>query len=120
MGLTEDRIAYREAEQKAAAGLKRGDVITVTRCADTHEGGWKNSWTREMTHRFNEGREMTVLATSVLGTGISLDDGCRYPYFVLKKNGRPLGRSVKGGANAMARRMFRSPNQVKTSFRKKK
>lgn len=25
-----------------------------------------------------------------------------------------------GGANAMARRMFRSPNQVKTSFRKKK
>jgi len=74
------QVAYLIMQE--ASGIKEGDTVKVLRNAETHEMGWGNSWTPEMTK--NIGKKLIVSYIGVENTGINLDGQC-YPFFVLKK-----------------------------------
>ena len=81
----EQRMYMRKQE---LSGLKVGDRVRITRTAKIHEGGWNNSWIKEMDKYV--GKEGIVLSIASNTSGIEVDtvgelEGCQYPYFVLEK-----------------------------------
>ena len=74
--------AYIEAEK--SSGLKVGDRVVVTRKAERHELGWRNSWPSGMNRYI--GITMTVEDISTTGNGIRMDKYpyIRFPFFVLE------------------------------------
>lgn len=84
-------LSYAERQEKwiKENNLKVGDLVRVTRKADSHEDGWTNLWAQDMdkavgevgtvSHIPSDFRECSI-EVDVLGIGLFL-----YPYFVLEK-----------------------------------
>ena len=84
-------LSYAERQEKwiKENNLKVGDLVRVTRKADSHEDGWTNLWAQDMdeavgevgtvSHIPSDFRECSI-EVDVLGIGLFF-----YPYFVLEK-----------------------------------
>lgn len=64
--------------------LKVGDKVLVVAQVDAYANGWDNTWNSEMlvgVERYLSARAYPYISVA----GIELDDGFRYPFFVLVK-----------------------------------
>ena len=71
------------SEQKKCE-LKIGDVVKITRKAETYENGWNNAWvTPNMNRYVNQIHKINIITD----VGIFLEDCANFafPYFILKK-----------------------------------
>lgn len=74
---------YQRAQ--AACGLAVGDYVKINRkCADFF-GGWDNKWVPDMNITIGTIRRIVAIKK----TGIQLDNGFIYPFFVLEQVEKP-------------------------------
>jgi len=92
------REEYIEKERKS--GIKPGDIVRVTRRANDYDGGWLNTWEKEMSEMIGEELKVSRIADHGLGISLYLEGFgifC-FPYFVLEKIGES-SRENKDHAN---------------------
>ena len=70
-------------DYQKASGLKVGDKVEVTRKAESFESGWTCTWTKQMDSDVGEIHVISSIEPN--GTGITLDSGWCFPFFVLEK-----------------------------------
>ena len=68
-------------DTQAKCGLNIGDIVKITRAAETHENGWNNSWVLDMDLEVGQIRTISLIAEY----GVRFKEcGYTYPFFVLE------------------------------------
>jgi len=66
-------------EDQFQCGLKKGNIVKITRIAENHERGWPDVWIREMNEMVGKEAKITHIARR----GIELNDNFYFPFFIL-------------------------------------
>lgn len=84
-------LSYAERQEKwiKENNLKVGDLVRVTRKADSHEDGWANLWAQDMDEAVGRVGTVSHISANLAELGIGVDapgvGEFMYPYFVLEK-----------------------------------